>query len=437
MRRPLLIILGSQFLAGTALAVGLGSCSDMSSGGASSTGVSSSGIGGGAADAGDAADHSDVHDAPVEASGEAGWIPVSWKAPCTVEVALHPEFAVPKLTWEPCPGTSPGCEGIMVNWDKGSGPPLAAVTAVSWKGGYRVGVQYNYPDSEARDAVFDVDGVAIAAWRVNGLCVLITPRVGSANVWVGAQSVDQQGGITSAYLGAPYDKVRSATQVIPVTLAGQDFDSNDTTFSLQGVTGANIAIYDRPGDQVNMFGPPPGLGYNVAHPVNDSALMQFYPVFGKPEAWIWNRSTHLTEPLIQPTSEQVMDIRSDGATIVWAQVAPKNAGDKYYMQGNLWTSPFATSKATLKPTKRRSLPMVGGITGAAGQGYYAMYGTTEDRKIHVYRLSDARHWEFVPPVEVGDIYELSYVDSKYVWYWTIIGVYRQAIDALGPGDPAP
>lgn len=437
MRRPLLMFLGVQILAGSALAAGLGSCSETNSGGASSTGVASSGSGEDAADASDAADHSNVHDAPVEASGEAGWIPVSWKAPCNVEVALHPEFAVPKLTWGPCPGTSPGCEGIVVNWESSTSLPMAAVTAVAWNGGYRVGAQYTYPDSEYRDVVFDVDGTAIAAWRVNGFCVLVTPRVGSTNVWLGAQSVDGQGGITSAYVGAPYDKISSAKQVAPVTFPGQDFDSNDTAFSIQGLTGANIAIYDLAGGQVNMFGPPPGVGFKVAHPVNDSALMQFYPVFGKPEAWIWNRSTQLTEPLIQPMPEQVMDIRSDGATIVWVQVAPMNPGDEYYMQGNLWTSPFATIKASLKPTKRRSLPMVGGITGAAGEGYYAMYGTTEDRKIHVYRLSDAQHWEFVPPMEVGDIREISFVDSKYVWYWTIIGVYRQAIDALGPGDPAP
>ncbi len=81
------------------LAAGLGSCSTPS-GGPPDGGTDA---GGDAGDAGDAADHPDIGDAVAEPYGEAGWVPVSWKAACEVEVAQHPEFAVPKLTWEPCP----------------------------------------------------------------------------------------------------------------------------------------------------------------------------------------------------------------------------------------------------------------------------------------------------------------------------------------------
>jgi hypothetical protein len=413
----------------------MASCSTPSAGPPDAGPSSDGGDAGDAGDAdhtGDAPDHADVTDAPVEASGEAGWVPVSWKAPCEVQVALHPEFAVPKLSWQPCPGNSPGCEAAIVNWEKGKGPPFAAATTVPWGDGYRVGAYMNYANSESRAAVFDTDGSPVAAWRAETSCQLIVPRVGPANVWFGTQ-----GATLSAYLVAPYENIASATEVIALTKQEQDIDSNDTTLSLEGLTGTTISIYDSLGKVETSFGPPPGLGYILAHPVNDSAFMLFFPAFEKPEAWIWNRSTHTTQPLIQPAPEFVLDIRSDGETLVWLQVPAKAELDPAFPPGWLWTSPFATSKADLKPSKRRSIPSIPGTTSAVGQGFYAMFGGTADRKIHVYRLSDAQHWAFVPPQELSDIRKVSYVDAKTVWYWTVTGIYRQAIDALGPGDPPP
>jgi hypothetical protein len=49
------------------------------------------------------------------------------------------------------------------------------------------------------------------------------------------------------------------------------------------------------------------------------------------------------EQLINPGTDQVFDIRSDGTTLVWIQVLPGDILDT--RPGNLWTSPFATSTA--------------------------------------------------------------------------------------------
>jgi hypothetical protein len=253
---------------------------------------------------------------------------------------------------------------------------------------------------------------------------------------MGAQFVGQPS-TGATYVVAPYDTISTVSEVALNTALAQDIDSTDTTLSLEGNSGTKITIYDHLAHQATSFGPPPGLGYILAHPVNNSALMLFFPAFEKPEAWIWNRSTHTTQPLIQPAPELVLDVRSDGETLVWVQVPQKAEIDPVFPPGSLWTSPFATSKAGLKPTKRRPMGKFGEISSAASQGFYAMFSATPDRTIHVYRLSDAQHWAFVPPQELSDISAVSYVDAKTVWYWTVTGIYRQAIDALGPGDPPP
>jgi hypothetical protein len=80
-------------------------------------------------------------------------------------------------------------------------------------------------------------------------------------------------------------------------------------------------------------------------------------------------------------------------------------------------------------------------------------GTLPDRpdyRLHVYRLSDGRHWELPRFVDISPAAEPNAVtvpsavleiDETEVWYatqsqstntpWTIV---RQRLDALGPGD---
>ncbi len=60
-------------------------------------------------------------------------------------------------------------------------------------------------------------------------------------------------------------------------------------------------------------------------------------------------------------------------------------------------------------------------------------------KLHVYRLSDARHWEVPPPPGLVNSTVL-YIDGKEVWYLARLSnglnqtVARQKLDALGLGD---
>ncbi len=39
--------------------------------------------------------------------------------------------------------------------------------------------------------------------------------------------------------------------------------------------------------------------------------------------------------------------------------------------------------------------------------------------------------------DMWDLFGMSFIDEKYVWFTTHKGSYRQPISTLGPGDPAP
>jgi hypothetical protein len=159
--------------------------------------------------------------------------------------------------------------------------------------------------------------------------------------------------------------------------------------------------------------------------------------------WIWNRPNTL-EQIVDPGSEVIYDMRSDGQTLVWVQVSSAALGT--LAPGTLWTSPFATSAAEVKGTARRATPpmYLAESSKTANQGFYALIdqtseGNDAERHVHVYRLSDARHWA-VPQISDVKPSKMIYIDSEEVWYLgaTLNGatstIIRQRLDALGPGD---
>jgi hypothetical protein len=100
--------------------------------------------------------------------------------------------------------------------------------------------------------------------------------------------------------------------------------------------------------------------------------------------------------------------------------------------GTLYTSPFATVPSGITPALVRNVPSFFN-TAAFGEAHYAML-SAPDRKIHVYRLSDGRHWSFAAPQEAYAANEVVHVDATFVLYNTWEGIFRQSLAALGPGD---
>jgi len=426
--------LGALFAATVACACGGSRTGDASS---------SSGAGGTPTDAapdeggdGDAADHHDApaddgKDAQEEPWGEAGWKPVAWDTPCLVEVAEHPEAAVPALVWEACADAEPGCEHAGLDWDHAFGGFYASPSVLPCGAGYRVGLMLFYVEKERRSAVYDEAGKPLVAWRANE-CSLVVPTLTADRVWMGSQ-----GDTEASWIVEPYDKLATTSVTANIKAEYQGYAANDSVLGLWGPSGTTATIFDRLSDTVKTFGPPPGLGYSQPYPVNDSALVLWYPEFNRSEGWIWNHTTNTTIPLVQPGSAiSVADFKSDGTTLVWVEGKLPIDMKGHYPSADLWTSPFVTEKIGIVAKKRRALPVLGEIPSHASAGFYALY-SMGDKMVHVYRLSDAMHWAFKPPPSSSDFQDVSYVDEHYVWYQTFANIYRQAISALGPGDLPP
>jgi hypothetical protein len=423
-------IQSSLFVIGAAL-VGCGSGCDSDPGVAPDAGAGGLGDGGSAASSsasGSTTSTSTTASSSTGGGGDPGWQPVAWAAPCEVLQATNPLAAIPKLTWGPCPNAAAGCESAIA--DTPEYPPFSKPSVTRYANGYRIGLGVSYPDLESRVAVFDPDGTPLVVWRTQG-CSPLLPRVTPERVWFGAQ----YGFNPPSYLVETYDKVTTATALLPIETLSQLQDANDSTLALEGVNGNVLTIYDRVRGTVKSFDGP-GLSNKVAQPVGDVALFQMYAAFEQPEGWIWRRATQDIEPLVQPVGEYVADILSDGSTIVWIQVPPKEPSAEFWPQGDLWTSPFAETKAALVPTKRRPAPIVGDVPAIVGEGYYALF-SAGDQLLHVYRLSDMHHWSFASPPQAFDFWDFGYIDDTWVYYQTVGGVFRQRLDALGPGDPPP
>jgi hypothetical protein len=127
------------------------------------------------------------------------------------------------------------------------------------------------------------------------------------------------------------------------------------------------------------------------------------------------------------------------------------------ISNDLWTSPFTEDAAAVVPTKRRAIPKSGAYLDAhgIGGGFYAMLeqeSTGRPSALHVYRLSDARHWAIsgladswpgaqVPAGSETWPVSILHLDEEEVWFtgWSEYGhqqkaIVRQRLDALGPGD---
>lgn len=362
---------------------------------------------------------------------DACWRRTAWSAKCPVEQADRPELAVPPLAWGPCPeGSAPGCEAMVTNWPAQS-KPVAPLQVLATGSGYRVAAQELWASGARRTAFFDEMGHPFAAYRAIDPCYMLNPLLTPTRLWFGVLTFGP-----STYTVGSYDQIASPT-VTPVDFMSQGQSADDDLLALWLIDGLSTLIYDRVSNEsfwIQGGGPGSGSGYAQPFVVNGNAIVRYYPAFEKPQAWIWTRKKKVMEPLIQPQPEVISDFRSDGQTLVWVQNPPKPVqGQGSYPPGNLWTSPFATSPADLQPKMRRPVPVVG--ESIAGGGYYAFYSS--DKHIHVYRLSDAHHWDFALSPGMSNFFDMSFIDEKYIWFNTRLGEYRQPLNTLGPGDPPP
>ncbi len=436
---------------GASLALAGGSCSTVDTVPAQGRGGASDGATDTGPDTGSDAPVNPPPDAGSDADtwspdGDSTWRPVDWPAPCDrIEVANQPHLAVPPLEWEPCDWQD-GCLRQVVKWQSAGTMPITHGTVVSHAGGHRAGLRLGFDEYghwRARAVVYETDGTPLVVWRgdssavVGSICTHSCPLVGQERVWFAATAISEIGSVSQTYIVAPYEQLATVSDVELSVGGDQGRHASDDTLTRWGMDGKHLFVYDRLAGEEDSFGPSGSWpAYKEAYPVGDSALLRCYNENQRPKLCVWNRDTHAVEPLVSPPTDVIPVGASDGQTLAWVRNPPSNQPSGAWLPGTIWTSPFATNEASVVADERCSAPDVLSPLAIAGEGFFAM--TSFDRYIHIYRLSDMRHWSFAwpPPETYGNVRELLYVDATEIWYLAHRPI-RQRFDALGPGAACP
>ncbi len=323
----------------------------------------------------------------------------------------------------------------MKNWPE-AGPAAITNPAVRQsQGGYELALGLVFPELEQRLVVVDMNGAPTAGYRTipGTSCNLIHPMLSDAGHWIGVQEIGLPQ--PSRYVFQPRDESPSSALVAPTTSLSQYQRGGDELLALQLDFGKGLEIFDR-ATQLVRTTPAIVLGADVPRLVDDAAFFLAYLDYNKPEAWVWTRASGSYQELIDRNPGHVVDVQADGETLLWIETPPKPEPGPW-PAGTLYTSPYATTAAAVDGTSRRAMPVVEpGASSAMSEGHYAVWGSPTT--YHVVRLSDARLWTVTIPMDEWQalLNDVSYVDATYVFYKTDTHVYRQRLDALGPGEAA-
>lgn len=383
---------------------------------------------------------------PVYDPDAADWVPVAWESPCKVDMALQPELGAPPLFWVPCGSDAPGCDQQHEQPLLDTGSQKSKVSVVPWNGGYRIGITESFKQDGQISAVYDGDGTAMVAWRVESLppnvCISNRPIVSSERVWFGVTAIDPDLTSASVVIAPTWNELTTVSTTYTFNHFYQAWFASSEVMLGWVADGKSLHVRDLATGKQALFGNG-FLGnpdYAYPHVVGSSAVALTAPD-GYPDVTVWDRSTEAFIDLVDPTPPlRVADANSDGETLVWIVKPDPDA------PGELWTSPMTVTPQGLDPTYRRTTPTIKGTGSAAGDGHYAVYSFSDvlqpgggpgDGKVHVYRLSDAHHWAFPVPASSVEAVWIYHVDADYVFYSGYGSVLRQRLDVVGPGDPAP
>ncbi len=362
-----------------------------------------------------------------------GWQPVPWwSGSCQFQYAEEPASAFPPLNWIGCLNAEPGCERIEKNWPKLSPTAIAGPWVRRAGQSHKIGLIAGLVDYEYRMAFIGSDGIATAVYRTppNGECIPTRLGVADDGHWVGVQNVGE--GAVNVFQpdGAPPSNALIST----ITATSQDQVGGQNLYAAQYDFGVGVELFDRATSTKHTS--PAGLGMTTPALHDDAAFLLGVPTYNQPDGWVWTRERGVFEELVVRDPNHVMDVRGDGEYLVWIQAGSDDNGT--WPPGALYTSPYTTVQADVVPTFRRTTVAVGPVPLAAiGGGHYAYY-SGYDGQITVVRLSDAHEWKFPPPVEEGGggVRDIAYIDEEYIFFRSVTEMYRQRLDALGPGEPA-
>jgi hypothetical protein len=444
--------------AGSAGAAGAAQGGKSASGGTGATGGSSTGGASGSAGA-------PVYDGGVwQPSGDPEWTKIPW-VDCGARYAKHPEHAVPPLVWQACEGGIAGCERLVINWEGKYGQSPLATRANYGGGVFKTGDGLIFvlailaKESKTLAAYVDAK-TPLGAWQgetPNGL-----NACGPVHLeWSSKHICQAFGGLPPLRVGlvplggdvnaAPIKTFKSAADV-PAAC-------NETKLFAMD-TANDWYVRDLQTDAVHELGWSKGFAFTprvhgelalVPRWTSDASNNQIL------EGWLWTPPNSLIK-LVDATPELVYDIRTDGTTLVWLQAV--SSGIDHWVPADIWVSPFTTDPTKLQPKTLGQVPLasIGFASKRIGGGYYAAVepakgGPSPDSRnyrLHLYRLSDGRHWELARFLDIWPGAEANTftvpgavlaLDENEIWYEGMSQstngtstVVRQRLDALGPGD---
>ncbi len=328
-------------------------------------------------------------------TGDANWRSFDWIPQCDgVEYAATPANAVPALTWVPCEGDIPGCTRLDTSWqrDVRGAPPLTPYSFAEVDGKLYLTASVNYRDRVRHEVVYQGDepvfvardnsddcGFSDTRLTASGICATLWPPAGKwVTAWFSWQSpadapramwetvYDRTFACSDARRfasdAAGHASVTDSATGVPVRFTWGD-DSDHLT----------MAAYETHALEIR------GAGTN-ANPIQDG--------------WLWTPERGL-ESLLPVPGDALLSVLSDGDQLAWVQV-PHSPGITTTGDGALWKSPFSLASTALAPVKVADVRAANLGHQKMGGGNYALIENAPNSyqgKLHVYRLSDGRHWE--------------------------------------------
>lgn len=345
-------------------------------------------------------------------------IPGDWvetgtlKASCGLRTLKNPETIAP-FPWRPCPDGRVGCQTFTADWEeRGTTRAFAPayIDPVFEDENGVVHVTYTR-DMKARDAfgyqvVQSMDGPGEAALSVAYAgCGLLAQasKYGLSGVLV--DSVEPQGYVAwgPRTAGAPLTTV--AANVAANLYIYQGAALGDGFIALESTSGGPIVGAAYKLAERAFVGPTPGhtMASEGVRPVAGG----FVGVFDtQPWSVGFSPLTGGLQILARPSPGMVMSSLSVDRkqnALVWTE---RTSEDVH----TVWTSPMATTEATMQPRKVARAPYASLPVANAGM----FLSTVSERLARLVRLSDGMGWD-IPPV--GDLLYLQglWVNDDVIW----------------------
>jgi hypothetical protein len=324
--------------------------------------------------------------------GETAWAPFPW-APegCKgAQYAIEPSEAAPTLSWIPCENGNSGCTRLVTDWDR-SVPQRARFSPYHFHSSPKDSEPFLWAARVQTDEDLEV------VYRDNSPVLVIRS---SDTYCKPGRTQPTSAGACTVFPQPEGNHVAlidwdDPSSVVSLAESQASYSRGCTSeHRLASTTGPYLFMLSLSSGVETPIRWEDGL-FMTAQMYDDRALIVRGADAGKQDAWHWNDESGLQRLSIDGN---VWALTFDGHDIAWLEVEPEEGNTlPEGKPGVLWTSP-APGFGEWNPRRVTDVaPTVFGMGGqVSGNGIFALVEDKPgvyDRRVHVYRLSDGRHWE--------------------------------------------